>query len=507
MVRLCRQNLSKLDSSVVLPGYPEPKAGIVHLGLGQFAKAHLACYMDSIMNLGGSGWGIVGASLRSSAATEVLQPQDNLFTLTSHSVNKTETRVIGSLSESIALSAGGREKLLGRMTDPTIDIVSLTVTEQGYYLNTAGELDFAHPDIQADLSTPDHPITAIGWIVLAAKHRRLAGAPPFTALSLDNLVGNGQVLRRVVLAFANRVDSQLATYIESEVAFPSTMVDRIVPALDADALSATRQNIGMVDEACVLTEVFSQWVIEDRFVSRRPAWEKAGVIFCDDVTPFENMKLRLLNGAHSSIAYLGILLGHQTVSDCMHDPTLRTFIESLMRTEIQPEVVPPQGFDLDQYIDQLLDRFSNPHLRHRCAQIAMDGSLKIPQRLLPVLEERLLMGLCVRHLVFALAAWMTFVQQQAPLQDPLEARLKALVRGSSVNKNSINENSINESSINERSDAGLVSELLMSSGIFSKGLQDSPILHLQLTAAVGDIRQLGVSMALTKSLDSKCESV
>ena len=492
MVRLCQQNLSKLHPSVLLPGYLEPKAGIVHLGLGQFAKAHLAYYTDSIMNLDGGDWGIVGASLRSSAAAGVLQPQDNLFTVTSHSFNKTETRVIGSLLEVTAVSAGGRERLLDRMTDPSIGIVSLTVTEQGYYCNGAGELDFAHPDIQADLSAPDQPITAIGWIVLAAKHRRLTGAPPFTALSLDNLIGNGQVLRRVVLAFANRVDSQLATYIESKVAFPSTMVDRIVPALDADALTATTQRLGMVDEACVLTETFSQWVIEDRFVSRRPAWEKAGVVFCDDVTPFETMKLRLLNGAHSSLAYLGILLGHQTVADCMNDSTLRTFIESLMRTEIQPEVVPPQGFDLDQYINQLLTRFGNPHLRHSCAQIAMDGSLKIPQRLLPVLEERLSMGLCVRYLVFALAAWMAFVQQQEPLLDPLGATLRTLVDGNAINGNS---------------GAGLVSELLNSSGIFSKGLQDSPVLHLQLTAAVVDIRQLGVSMALTKCLNTESDSI
>lgn len=482
----------------MLPSYLEleppltPKIGIVHLGLGQFSKAHLACYMDSVMTLGGGDWRIVGASLRSSAAVEVLQPQDNLYTVTSHSANRTEVRVIGSLSEVLAISAGGRERLLDRLTDPSVSIVSLTVTEQGYYLNAAGELDFSHPHIQADLSAPGQPITAIGWIVLAAKRRRSEGAPPVTALSLDNLIGNGQVLRRVVLAFANRVDSKLATYIEAEVAFPSTMVDRIVPAVDADALAAARQSIGMVDEACVLTEAFSQWVIEDRFVSGRPPWEKAGVIFCDDVAPFETMKLRLLNGAHSSIAYLGILLGHETVADCMNDSTLRSFIKSLMRIEIQPEVLPPKGFDLDGYVDQLLERFSNPHLRHRCAQIAMDGSQKIPQRLLPVLEERLSMGRSVGRLVFTLAAWMTFVQQQEPLLDPLETKLKALVRGNSFSGNG---------------DVGLVSMLLTSSGVFSKSLQNSSVLRLQLTAAVVDIRQLGVNVALANCLNLESEAV
>jgi len=486
--RLCRQNLSKLGSSVAPPGYlsSQPKPGIVHLGLGQFAKAHLACYMDSVMNLDGGDWRIVGASLQSLTAVERLQPQDNLFTVTSQSADVTEIRVIGSLSEVIAISAGGRERLLDRLTDPSIHIVSLTVTEKGYYLNAAGELDFSHPDIRADLLAPDQPITAVGWIVLAAKHRQAMGVSPFTVLSLDNLIGNGRVLRHVVLAFANRIDSNLAAYIESQVAFPCSMVDRIVPALDVDAVTSTKQSIGMVDEACVLTESFSQWVVEDRFVSSRPAWEKAGVVFCDDIASFETMKLRLLNGAHSSLAYIGILLGHQTVADCMNDATLRPFVESLMRTEIQPEVVPPSGFDLDPYIDQLLERFSNPHLRHRCAQIAMDGSQKIPQRLLPLLEERLSRGRCVQRLVFVLATWMIFVQQQQPLLDPLSLKLKALADGTN--------------------DVGLVSALLKSSNVFSKGLQSSTALHSALAAAISDIRQLGVRRALTRCLKSEDES-
>jgi len=481
-VRLCKQNLSKLDSAVALPRYLSslPKRGIVHLGFGQFAKAHLACYMDSVMNLDGGDWRIVGASLQSSTAAERLQPQDNLFTVTSQSAAGTEVRLIGSLAEVIAVSVGGRKRLLDSLIDPNIQIVSLTVTEKGYYLDAAGELDFSHADVQADLAAPDRPKTAIGWIVLAAKRRQAIGVPAFTVLSLDNLIGNGQVLRRVVLAFANQIDPNLATYIDAQVAFPSTMVDRIVPAQDVDALTATEQSIGMTDEACVLTEAFSQWVIEDQFGSSRPDWEKAGVIFCDDVAPFETMKLRLLNGAHSSLAYIGILLGHRTVADCMDDLTLRRFIESLLRKEIQPEVVPPRGFDLNQYIDQLLERFSNPHLRHRCVQIAMDGSQKIPQRLLPLLQERLSSGRCVHRLVFALAAWMVFVQQQQALLDPLGSKLKALA--------------------SDVSDAGLASALLASSGIFSKGLQDSATLSLALTTAVVDIKQLGVSAALIKCL-------
>ncbi|MFT7090186.1 MAG: fructuronate reductase [Candidatus Azotimanducaceae bacterium] len=488
MEQLCQQNLSKLGSSVALPGYlsAPPKAGIVHLGLGQFAKAHLACYMDSVMDEGGGDWRIVGASLQSSTALERLQPQDNLFTVTSQSADVTAVRVIGSVAEVIAVSSGGRERLLDRLTDPSIHIVSLTVTEKGYYLNALGELDFSHPAIRADLIAPDRPNTAIGWVVLAAKYRQAIGAPPFTALSLDNLIGNGRVLRRVVLAFASRVDSTLAEYIESHVAFPSSMVDRIVPALDADALAATRQSIGMIDDACVLTEAFSQWVVEDRFVTSRPAWEKAGVIFCEDVAAFETMKLRLLNGAHSALAYIGILLGHRTVADCMDDPALRSFIESLMRIEIQPEVVPPVGFDLDPYIGQLLERFSNPHLRHLCSQIAMDGSQKIPQRLLPLLEERLLKGSGIHRLVFTLAAWMIFIEQQEPLLDPLGSKLKALA----ANNN----------------DAGLVSALLTSSGVFSKALRNSMRLRLALTTAVVDIRQLGVAMALTKCVNSEGKS-
>lgn len=497
MSRLCLANLGSLPSSVLVPGYLDndlPGVGIVHLGIGQFAKAHLACYTDTVLDQVGGDWRIVGASLRSNTSVKQLAPQDNLYTVTSESGSSSgkssdkstdlksglsEVRVIGALAEVLAVQFGDRSKLLEYLLSPSTRIVSLTVTEKGYYQNAAGNLDIEHVDIQADLANPNEPVTAIGWLVLAIKLRREQGAPPFTPLALDNLMSNGAVLKRMVLEFAMQSDSDLGQYIDEHIPFPSTMVDRIVPAVDAASVEATKVRLGIIDQACVHTELFSQWVVEDRFVSGRPPWESAGAILCDDVAPFEMMKLRLLNGAHSSLAYLGVLLRHSTVADCMFDSAVRTYIESLMRTEIQPLVSAPVGFDLDHYISQLLARFSNSSLRHRCEQIAMDGSQKIPQRLLPVLEERLEQGLSVTYLVFALAVWMVFVQQQDSLVDPRSSELKSLVQ--------------------DADPADLVARLI-GTDVFSQRLRSSNVFIVGLTATVTTISSQGLAKALDECL-------
>ncbi|MFT4676119.1 MAG: fructuronate reductase [Patiriisocius sp.] len=490
MSRLCLENLPLLPSVVLAPGYLGnhlPGVGIVHLGIGQFAKAHLACYTDTVLDQVGGDWRIVGASLRSNTSVKQLKPQDNLYTVTSESGEslnkssdpKSEFRVIGALAEVLAVQFGDRLKLLEYLLSPSTRIVSLTVTEKGYYQNAAGNLDIEQADIQADLANPGEPLTAIGWLVLAIKLRREQGTPPFTPLALDNLISNGAVLKRMVLEFSMHSDTGLGQYIEEHISFPSTMVDRIVPAVDAASLEATKARLGMIDQACVHTELFSQWVVEDRFLSGRPQWELAGVILCDDVTPFEIMKLRLLNGAHSCLAYLGVLLQYNTVADCMNDASVRAYIEIMMRTEIQPLVSPPAGFDLDRYITQLLMRFSNPGLRHRCEQIAMDGSQKIPQRLLPVLEERLEHGLSVTYLIFAVSVWMVFVQRQDSLVDPRSSELKSLVQGADP--------------------AELVARLI-GTNIFSQRLQSSTLLLAGLTSTVTSISRLGVNTALDECL-------
>jgi len=478
MSRLCLKNLSLLANTVLAPGYLEndlPGVGIVHLGIGQFAKAHLACYTDTVLGQVGGDWRIAGASLQSKTSVTQLAPQDNLYSVTSQSEGCSELRVIGALAEVLAVQFGDRLKLLEYLLSSSTRIVSLTVTEKGYYQNAAGNLDLDHADIQADLANPNEPVTAIGWLVLAIKLRREQGTPPFTPLALDNLMSNGAILKSMVLEFSKHLNSDLGHYIKQNIPFPSTMVDRIVPAIDAASVEATKVSLGMMDQACVHTELFSQWVVEDRFVSGRPKWELAGAILCDDVAPFETMKLRLLNGAHSSLAYLGVLLQHTTVADCMNDASVRSYIETLMRTEIQPLVSAPAGFDLDYYITQLLARFSNSSLRHRCEQIAMDGSQKIPQRLLPVLEERLERGLPVTYLVFALAAWMVFVQRQDCLIDPRSSELKSLVR--------------------DADPAELVARLI-GTDIFSQRLQASTELLAGLTSTVATIFRQGLTAAL-----------
>ena len=495
MSRLCLENLASLPGSVSIPNYlkehlkehlkesnnPQlnhelPGIGIVHLGMGQFARGHLAYYTDSVLQQAPGDWRIVGASLRSDMARQQLEPQDNLYTVTSQSSTETHIQVIGALAEVISVQFSGRTALLNHLISPSSRIVSLTITEKGYYQNAHGQLDLAHADIQTDLAHLEAPETAIGWIVLALKIRRDNGFPPFTALSLDNLVGNGAVLKRMVLEYAQHSYPELVAYIKQRVSFPSTMVDRIVPAQSTASMAATAKQIGVEDHGCVHTEKFSQWVIEDDFVGGRPAWELAGVIFCDDVAPYEGMKLRLLNGAHSSIAYIGVLLGHGTVADCMNDLNVRAYIETLMRSEIQPTVSPPVGFDLDLYIEQLLDRFSNPNLHHRCEQIAMDGSQKIPQRLLPVLAARLKAGAAINHLVFSIAAWMVFVQQHEPLLDPRSSELKRLVLDAEPEQ---------------------LAEALLGTDLFPATLQKSTDFSAALVATINAIIKRGPAAALS----------
>jgi fructuronate reductase len=307
-------------------------------------------------------------------------------------------------------------------------MISLTITEKGYCQTATGELDTQHSGIQHDLAALDAPETAIGWIVWALQQRYAQNLPPITILPLDNLNQNGQVLRNMVTAFAAQIDPMLADYIAAEIGFPCSMVDRIVPAVTAQDVDLVAGSLGVCDEACVVTEQFSQWVLEDQFVSERPVWDQVGVTIVEEVAPFEKMKLRLLNGAHSALAYIGPLAGLNTVADCVAEPDVRDFLEGLMTEEVLPQVVVPPGVDLRDYIASLLERFANSHLQHRCEQIAMDGSQKIPQRWLPVFAERLAENKPVRRLQFALAAWLAYVRKARVLEDPLGNELTELLQ-------------------------------------------------------------------------------
>jgi fructuronate reductase len=408
---------------------------IVHLGLGAFFRAHGAIYTEDVLLQQGGDWGITGVSLRNPDQRDRLTPQDGLYTALCRDGSGTKARIVGTVLSALVASEDPTA-LIARLASPDTGIVSLTITEKGYCHNPAtGRLDSNHPDIIHDQRHPGSPRTAIGFLVAALRARRTAGQRPFAILTCDNLPSNGRLLAGLIRDYAAVDDGALASWIESTVACPATMVDRIVPAMtDADVRDA-ESVIGLTDAAPVSHEPFRQWVIEDRIdPNQRPAWELAGAQIVTDVAPFEHMKLRLLNGAHSAMAYLGYLSGHETIHDTISDPVLHSYTQRLWG-EIIPMVPPPPNTHLRAYTVTLADRFANPTVRHRTWQIAMDGSQKLPQRLLGTIQERLQVGLPIPALALAVAAWIRYVggtdESGAPIdvRDPMAAELKSRAAG------------------------------------------------------------------------------
>lgn len=408
--------------------YREPTAatGIVHLGLGAFFRAHGAVYVSEA-----GGWGITGVSLQSPGTRDRLRPQGWAYTAVELAPGGERPHVLAVLRD-VLVAPEHPQAVLDAMAAPETHIVSLTVTEKGYcHEPSTGRLNRDHPDIVHDLTHP-LPKSAPGFLVRALALRHAAGLLPFTVLCCDNLPENGRVVRGVVLELAGLIDPALADWIAAEGAFPSTMVDRIVPATTPADLDRLETAAGYRDEAPVMHEPFRQWVIEDRFCGPRPAFETVGAQMVADVTPFEHMKLRMLNGTHSSLAYLGYLAGHQTIADAMADPVFADFVAGLWRDEIIPALAPPPGEDLGAYADALAARYANPAIRHRTWQIAMDGSQKLPQRILGTIAENRAAGRPVPGLTLAAAAWMRYAsgrdEQGQPIEvkDPLAPRLAAL---------------------------------------------------------------------------------
>ncbi len=432
--RLSLATLDRLPPDVARPRYDvaSQKLGIVHLGIGAFNRAHQAVYVDDRLAAGERDWAILGASLRSPDTRDALAPQDGLYTVLVRSGEADRPRVIGSVRH-LLVAPENPDALLAAMSDPNVRVVSLTVTEKGYCHDPAsGELREDHPDIIRDLANPNRPLSAPALLVEALRRRREAGVPPFTVLCCDNLPANGKTVRRVVTRFAQLRDPDLGRFVGNEVAFPSTMVDRIVPATtDADRALVT-ERLGLTDAWPVSTEPFSQWVIEDNFPAGRPRLEEAGAQLVADVAPYETMKLRLLNGAHSTLAYLGYLAGHETISDAMAQPAFARLARGLMDAEVTPTLSVPPGGDLAGYKNQLLSRFENTALRHRTWQIAMDGSQKLPQRLLNTARDRLREGAPIDRIALGVAGWMRYVVgndekgQAIDVRDPLADRLRAL---------------------------------------------------------------------------------
>lgn len=414
-------------SGASLPGYDRASTtvGIVHLGVGNFFRAHQAVYTDDCLKAGEAGWAIHGTSLRSADTRDALAPQDGLYAVVERDSADERARIVGSLME-LSVAPENPAALVARMADPAVRIVTSTVTEKAYLRDAKGDLDLSHPDIVHDLKNLDRPKTVHGFIAAALKARRAAGAAPFTVLCCDNLPDNGGTVRRLSLQFADALGGDFRGFVENEIAFPSTMVDRIVPATtDADR-ARIADRLGLDDAWPVFTEPFMQWVVEDHFTAGRPRWEDHGAEMVADVKPYEEMKLRLLNGSHSGIAYLGVLCGRETVADAFGDPQIRRFVETLWG-EAAATLSPL--LDTDAYRAALSARFSNDAIRHRCAQIANDGSQKLPQRVLAAARERLAEGRGVDALMLVPAAWIAAAEQrgkQLPaglFTDPLDGKL------------------------------------------------------------------------------------
>ncbi len=406
-----------------------PSPGIVHLGLGAFFRAFALPWLEDAMEVAGGDWGVIGVSLRSAGVRDALAPNRFCYPCVEIGPNGHTERQMTALRQ-VLVAPEDPAAVLSAMANPATQIISLTVTEKGYCHDPAtGRLNRDHPDILHDLSHP-LPITAPGYVLRALEMRYHAGTPAPTVLSCDNLPGNGALLRGVVLDMAAEVNGDLHDWIASNVTFPQTMVDRIVPATTPLDIAAHRHQ----DPGLVQHEPFRQWVIEDAFAGPRPALDRVGVQFVKDVAPFEEMKLRMLNGAHSAVAYLGYLAGHDTVAEAVSDPTFARFLRSLWQREIIPTLAEPEGIVLADYAEDLLTRFANPGLRHQTSQIAMDGSQKLPQRILGTLDDQLRESGSIDGLLLVVAGWMRYVGgtcedgQPIDVQDPLAEELKSRSR-------------------------------------------------------------------------------
>ena len=422
-MRLSAQTLDRLAPSIRRPGYDRgaQACGVVHLGLGAFHRAHQAVYTDDAMAAGDHGWGIVGVSLRSPAVRDALAPQDGFYSVAERGGSGEAIRVIGAVQRAL-VGTEEPERVVAALADPNTHVVTLTVTEKGYRRAADGGLDQA-----LGREELGRPTTIYGFLAAGLARRRAAGHAGLSIVSCDNLSGNGAQLAALLEAFLERTDAALARWVRAECAFPSTMVDRIVPASTPASLDAAAERLGLRDEAAVITEPFRQWVIEDRFAGPRPRWEAGGADFVADVRQYEIAKLRMLNGAHSALAYLGLRRGHSFVHEAMADAPLRALVERLMREEAATSFTPAPGQDLAAYANALLARFANPALPHRLAQIAMDGSQKIPQRWLETLQTHQARGQRCPAIIEALAAWTLHVRGDGGLvDDPAADGLKRL---------------------------------------------------------------------------------
>ncbi|CEL29460.1 mannitol dehydrogenase family protein [Pseudomonas fluorescens] len=415
-MKLNKQNLNRLAAEVQLPAYSlsDTRQGIAHIGVGGFHRAHQAYYTDALMNTGEAlDWAICGVGLRAEdrRARDDLKEQDYLFTLFElGDSDDTEVRVIGAIRDML-LAEDCAQALIDKLADPQIRIVSLTITEGGYCIDDSNGEFMAHlPQIQHDLAHPGAPTTVFGFLCAALEKRRGAGTPAFTIMSCDNLPHNGAVTRKALLAFATLRNTGLRDWIEQNVSFPNAMVDRITPMTSIAHRLQLADKHAVDDAWPVVCEPFVQWVLEDKFVNGRPAWEKVGVQFTDDVSPYEEMKIKLLNGSHLALTYLGFLKGYRFVHETMNDPLFVRYMRAYMDLDVTPQLAPVPGINLDDYKDTLVARFSNQAIADQLERVCSDGSSKFPKFTVPTINRLIADGRETRRAALVVAAWALYLK-------------------------------------------------------------------------------------------------
>lgn len=435
----------KTIASITLPAHVQQprydrsqlRSRIVHFGFGAFHRAHQALLTDRVLNANGGDWGICEISLFSGdVLMSQLRAQDHLFTVLEKGAEGNHPIIVGAVRECLNAKLDSLAAIIEKFCEPQVAIVSLTITEKGYCIDPAtGRLDMQNARIIHDLEHPSEPHSAPGILVEALHRRRERGMPAFTVLSCDNIPDNGHVVKNAVLGMAQKRSAALAEWIKEQVSFPGTMVDRIVPAATDASLAEITQELGVEDPCAISCEPFIQWVVEDNFVAGRPEWEVAGVQMVKDVLPWEQMKLRMLNGSHSFLAYLGYLAGYAHINECMEDACFRDAARRLMLDEQAP-TLRITDVDLTAYADSLIERFANPALQHRTWQIAMDGSQKLPQRMLEGIRVHLERQSAWPLLALGVAGWIRYVSgtddrgNDIDVRDPLSGKIRAIVDAS-----------------------------------------------------------------------------
>lgn len=488
--KLSLATLSETAKSAAVPSYQRDqlKAGILHFGIGNFHRAHQAIYLHELFNSGlDHNWAIIGAGVMPSdqKMKEKLAAQDFLTTVVEQDNNRSAATVTGPMVN--ILTAPDYAAIINALADPAIRIVSLTITEGGYFIDPAtGEFDPKHPAMVADAADPENPKSVFGLIIAGLKARRADGTPPYTVMCCDNIPGNGEVTEATVKGLAKLSDPDFAHWIHENVAFPNSMVDRITPATGEREIGITRDTYGIEDAWPVFCEEFKQWVLEDKFPLGRPALEKVGVTFVPDVAPYELMKLRILNGGHAAIAYPAALMDIHFVHEAMENDLIRAFLHKLEEEEIIPIVPPVPDTDLHDYFELIERRFSNPKIGDTIPRLAQDGSNRQPKFILPSTADRLAKGLDVVGLALVSALWCRYFEGKSD-------------SGKDIVFNDPSAERLHTTAVESRKDP---LAFLALSDIFG-GVGSNPLFQRRFTEALASLRTLGTTETLTRYLQGK----